>query len=340
MREAGFSDYSQFIRAIFSAVQRHAVQADWLPVYWNIGDEPIGDDLVQSAENAEEYRKAFPRGAPFFTGASSFRGADAKDPHFRLSRALHVADWNDHDPASVKLLHEAGGDWAFYNGGSRWTYGIYMYKAAKQHRMKFRVSWHWNNVAGDPYYALDCREDDYAWCNSSPDGELIPSVEFERLREGLGDYRRPLDADPAGDGKRRRPCRARGGEADRRCAGELRAGRSRDPGYAKLPGIARQAGRGDREASLNGLLRLLVELGFGHGDAVVQHNGGDTVEDAMLGKLFYIEGRGFPQKYQAFRRDLHIEVAHPRPCTGHDLAFDKFFVEMTGDHISPDYLAS
>jgi hypothetical protein len=58
--------------------------------------------------------------------------------------------------------------------------------------MKFRVSWHWNVVAGDPYYALDCREDDYAWCNSTPEGELVPSVHFERLREGVDDYRRML----------------------------------------------------------------------------------------------------------------------------------------------------
>ena len=44
-------------------------------------------------------------------------------------------------------------------------------------------------MAGDPYYALDCREDDNAWCNSSPDGQLIRAVSFERLREGLDDYR-------------------------------------------------------------------------------------------------------------------------------------------------------
>ena len=90
------------------------------------------------------------------------------------------------------LLHAAGSDWAFYNGGNRWTFGDYMYKAAKQFGMKFRLSWHWNACAGDPYYALDCREDDYAWCNASPDGELIPAVHFEQLREGLGDYRRLL----------------------------------------------------------------------------------------------------------------------------------------------------
>jgi hypothetical protein len=192
MKAAGFTDYSAFIKAIFSAIQKHADEAGWLPVYWNIGDEPVGDDLVRSAANAEAYRQAFPKGPPFFTAPSSFKGSDAKDPHFRLARALHVVNWNLHDAAGVKLLHDAGGGWAFYNGGNRWTYGVYLYKAAKRYGMKYRLSWHWNAVAGDPYYALDCREDDYAWCNSSPDGELVPSVQFERLREGLGDYRRLL----------------------------------------------------------------------------------------------------------------------------------------------------
>jgi hypothetical protein len=190
MTAAGFQDYASFVKAIYSQVQEHAQQNGWIPVYYNLADEPIGDELVRAAENAEAYRQAFPQGPPYFTGASSFRGSDSRNPHFRLAKALHVVSWNDHDEAAVRLIHDAGADWAFYNGGNRWSYGTYMYKAAKQYGMKFRLSWHWNVVAGDPFYALDCREDDYAWCNSSPDGQLIPSVEFERLREGLDDYRR------------------------------------------------------------------------------------------------------------------------------------------------------
>jgi hypothetical protein len=192
MQAAGISDTSAFVYGVFSTVQKHAQDAKWLPVYWNLCDEPVGEDVVRSAENAEAYRKAFPKGPPLFTGASSFQGSDASNPHFRLAKALNVVAWNLHDAAAVDLLHKAGGDWAFYNGGDRWTYGVYMYKAAKQYGMKYRLSWHWNVVAGDPYYALDCREDDYAWSNSSPSGELVPSVEFERLREGLDDYRRLL----------------------------------------------------------------------------------------------------------------------------------------------------
>jgi hypothetical protein len=195
MKAAGFNDYSEFIKAVYSEVQKHADENGWIPVYYNLGDEPIGDALKRSAENAEAYRKAFPKGPPFFTAASSYDGNDANNPHLLLAKALHVADWNLHSEESVSLLHKQGSDWAFYNGGNRWTFGDYMYKAAKQFGMKFRISWHWNVVAGDPYYALDCREDDYAWCNSSPNGELIPSLVFERNREGLGDYRRLITLD-------------------------------------------------------------------------------------------------------------------------------------------------
>ena len=192
MQAAGFNDYPAFLKAVYSAVQAHAARQRWLPVYYNLADEPLGEALTHSAENAEAYRRAFPEGPPFFTGASSFTGTDTTNPHFRLSKAFHVVMWNGHDEAGAKLLQSAGSDWAFYNGGSRWTFGTYMYKAAKQYGMKFRISWYWNASSGDPYYALDCREDDYAWCNCGPDGQFIPAVEFERLREGLDDYRRLL----------------------------------------------------------------------------------------------------------------------------------------------------
>ncbi len=195
MTAAGFQNYAAFVRAVYAAVQQHARRSGWIPVYYNLADEPLGDDTIRAAENAEAYRRAFPKGPPFFTGASSFTGSDRNNPHFRLAKAFHVVSWNDHDAAGVALLHAAGSDWGFYNGGNRWTYGTYMFKAAREYGMKFRIAWHWNAAAGDPYYALDCREDDNAWCTASPAGRLIPSVEFERLREGLDDYRRLITLD-------------------------------------------------------------------------------------------------------------------------------------------------
>jgi hypothetical protein len=135
MSAAGINDYATFVRAIYSEIQKHARSAGWIPVYFNLADEPVGEDTIRAAENAEAYRRAFPKGPPYFTGASSFTGSDGNNPHFRLSKALHVVSWNDHDEAGVSLLHQSGSDWAFYNGGNRWTYGTYMYKAARQYGM-------------------------------------------------------------------------------------------------------------------------------------------------------------------------------------------------------------
>jgi hypothetical protein len=189
MKAAGFTDYSAFIKAVYGAIERHAEEKNWLPVYWSLGDEPSGDALKKSVDNATAYRTAFPNGPPFFTAATSLSSHDAENPHFALAKALHVVTLQVHDEASVEMLRHLGGQWAFYNtGGDRWTYGDYLYKAAREFGLKFRLAWFWDGVAGDPYYALDCREDDYAWVNSGPEG-LVPSVQFFRVGAGLDDYR-------------------------------------------------------------------------------------------------------------------------------------------------------
>ena len=107
MNSAGFTDYTGFVKAIHSAIAAHAAEQAWIPVYYNLADEPIGDDLVKAGQNAESYRRAFPAGPPYFTGASSFKGGDRKDPHYRLASALTVVSWNDHDEPAVSLLHNA-----------------------------------------------------------------------------------------------------------------------------------------------------------------------------------------------------------------------------------------
>ena len=193
MKAAGFSDYSEFVKTVYTAVQEHAQAKGWLPVYWNIGDEPGGDDVKRSAANATAYGIAFPTGPPYFTAATSLEpNTKTSDAEFMLSRALHVATLGDHDEAGINLLHKMGGQWAYYNGGSRWTYGAYLYKAVKEFNLKFRVAWHFNIAAGDPYYALDCREDDFAWATAGPDGQLMQTMWFEYISAGLDDYRRLL----------------------------------------------------------------------------------------------------------------------------------------------------
>jgi len=189
MQAAGFTDYVEFLQALLQAVDEHAQAAGWLPVAYNLCDEPIGDAIPPAAENAVAWRTAAPPGL-LTTGATSLKSPAPDDPHLPLARALGIANLNGHDVAAIEAIRAGGGDWAFYNGGSRWTFGTYMFKCAQQYGMRFRLSWHWNCAAGDPYYALDCREDDYAWCNTNAQMELIPSIHFEReVREGFDDYR-------------------------------------------------------------------------------------------------------------------------------------------------------
>ena len=148
-------------------------------MFWNLGDEPAGDDVKRSIANAEAYRAAFPKGPPFFTIATSV--SNPSDARLMLAKAVTVPALSDFDEPAIKLLRQQGGDWAQYGFGSRWTFGDFLYKAVTQFNLKYRIAWHWNVAAGDPYYALDCREDDYAWANSAPTGQLVPSIEFARI---------------------------------------------------------------------------------------------------------------------------------------------------------------
>jgi len=190
MKAAGFTRYTDFLASVLTAVDAHAHAAHWLPVAYNLCDEPVtNEEVAQAAASAEAWRLAAPA-AILTTGATSIEGWKPDDPRLPLVKALKIPDLNLHDADSVRAIHDAGNQWAFYNGGSRWTFGTYMYKASHEYGMKFRLSWHWNASAGDPYYALDCREDDYAWCVTNAQGDLIPTIFFDReIRAGIDDYR-------------------------------------------------------------------------------------------------------------------------------------------------------
>jgi len=70
MRNAGFTKYDDFLRAVLTEVDAHARAAGWLPVAFNLCDEPIGDALARSATNAQAWRAAAPE-TVLTTGATS-----------------------------------------------------------------------------------------------------------------------------------------------------------------------------------------------------------------------------------------------------------------------------
>ena len=190
-KRAGFADMKSYLAAMYGAIDRHAVANDWLPVAWNLCDEPIGAAIGGAVKNALAHRAVADKlKRTAFMGATSMTGKDPKDPHYPLVRALPMPSLNNHDLASISVIRQAGNAFSFYNGSDRWTYGRYMKMLAVRHGLALRLVWHFNVCVGDPYYALDCREDDYCWFNTDAAGVMVPSLRFlSEIQPGLNDYR-------------------------------------------------------------------------------------------------------------------------------------------------------
>ena len=185
----GFDNPDAMWKHLVALIDKHSQEKQWLPVFVSTSDEPhiLSDQEKCAALNKILKKYQTPRIR--FAGISSITERNANSYHQEFCESMDVANLNIHDQWAIDMLHKAGSDWAFYNGGNRWTFGPYMYMLKQKNNMLFRVSWHWNCNSGDPYYALDGREDDYCWANITPEGELITSVSFERLRRGIVDYR-------------------------------------------------------------------------------------------------------------------------------------------------------
>ena len=188
---AGFPDMASFLKAVYQAVDEHAVAHDWLPVAWNLCDEPPTEAVKGATLNALAHRQvAQGLKRTTFMGATSLVGDDTKDPHVELVRALLLPALGNHDEKGLQVVKEAGNKFAYYNGGNRWTFGRYLKLLVNKYQLALRLGWHFNVSVGDPYYALDCREDDYCWFNTDADQTMIPSVSFlGQILPGLNDYR-------------------------------------------------------------------------------------------------------------------------------------------------------
>jgi hypothetical protein len=192
-KNAGFANAEAFLKALYGAIEEHAAANNWLTIAWNLCDEPLGDAAKASATNAALHDKVatdLKLKHQTFMGATSMEGADQKNDHYGLVTSLSMPSLNLHDEASIRLIHDKGHKFSFYNGGTRWTYGRYMKALVVKYGLAYRVTWHLNAIAGNPYYALDCREDDYCFYNTDEKQMLVPSTTLLcEIMPGLNDYR-------------------------------------------------------------------------------------------------------------------------------------------------------
>lgn len=168
-------------------LKMEAQKKSWLPLTILVCDEPIGDDLNKAIERTQLLQN-------FSSPEVQFSTAFSIEPHEKRTRELFQAS-NLPFLALYPLqdLMSTQKNWVYYNFANRRSFGFGMFKLRQQTQLQGRLAWNWNQNAGNPYFALDAREDDINWCNSLRDGQLMCSVFLKRhIQEGLNDYRLAL----------------------------------------------------------------------------------------------------------------------------------------------------
>jgi len=106
-----------------------------------------------------------------------------------LLEVLRYSSLNVTNLADIQSARKAGNHVWFNNQGrNRWAYGAYMWKAHAAGVEGYQ-QFIYNGPHCDPYYALDGIEDEESMVYADREGNLRPRVEYERVRQGLNDYR-------------------------------------------------------------------------------------------------------------------------------------------------------
>ena len=55
-KRAGFPDMQSFLKTLWGAVDAHAIANDWVPIAWNLCDEPVNEAILASTKNAAAHK--------------------------------------------------------------------------------------------------------------------------------------------------------------------------------------------------------------------------------------------------------------------------------------------
>ncbi|HEX4048755.1 MAG TPA: hypothetical protein VH309_13010, partial [Elusimicrobiota bacterium] len=155
----------------------------WLPLALIVCDEPVGAGVQEASDRLRGLPPMDARRLVQWSVTTSL-GDSASKPVRELVRRISLPFLSEFSPEGPKF------PWAFYNGASRETLGLGMFRLRRTTDLRDRLLWTWNANAGNPYFDFDGRESDYAWCSSTADARLRCSVELDRVVErGLADYR-------------------------------------------------------------------------------------------------------------------------------------------------------
>jgi hypothetical protein len=176
--------HTQVLTDVLGAVRTRCAAQGWPEPVYTVGDEPGETSLPQVTAFADAIQAAGSRTAVF----TSFTAADA--PKAILANHVDQVYLTHHNAAAMQHILAQGHACGTYNLGGRYARGIYQFKLRQLGCRAGFYQFAFGSSHGDMYYALDGREDDLvAALPSAEAGKLIPTLEVERFREAVDDYR-------------------------------------------------------------------------------------------------------------------------------------------------------
>ncbi|MBC7419474.1 MAG: hypothetical protein H7328_01985 [Bdellovibrio sp.] len=165
-------------------LDRESLKKNWLLLNILVCDEPVGDELPAALKRTQVLQN-------FSTARIQFSSAFSYDEHAPEFKEFYTQSKLPFlGLFSYEQIKSEQKKWVFYNSANRASFGFGLFKLRETTALQARIAWNWNQNAGNPYFALDAREDDVNWCNSLRDGDLQCSVFLKRhILEGLNDYR-------------------------------------------------------------------------------------------------------------------------------------------------------
>ncbi|HLX62003.1 MAG TPA: hypothetical protein VKX17_12045 [Planctomycetota bacterium] len=175
---------------VWGAVDAHAKQANWLPVMYDMVDEPrVAEAAREQLALLELYRKH----APFVDIGGSYSVDWKKNDAFEtvvqdIFKTLNWSSLNVHTQTDLDKARELNKRLYIYNQGtSRYSFGAYQWSEFRK-GIRGRMQWHLLALHGWQFFNLDGREPDAAMINWGRN-EVIPTLNLARCREGADDFR-------------------------------------------------------------------------------------------------------------------------------------------------------
>lgn len=179
--------YPEVLADILDAIATHGTANSWPASLLHIvGDEPAGANIQHSLAAAQAFQQADPHSR---TGIFSSLTDPLNDTRAAFAGVIDRIYLTHHNRAGMQHIIDQGSECATYNLRNRYHRGVYQYKLSREFGCKGHMQFMWSSVHVDPWYDLDGRESEQADVFTHSDGRLRHTLELERYREAVDDYR-------------------------------------------------------------------------------------------------------------------------------------------------------